>query len=58
MQIIGRPFDDARVLKVGHAYQTATDWHRRRPKLEPGSAAADGDAGQRAGAGPTSMRKP
>ena len=26
MQIIGRSFDDARVLKVGHAYQTATDY--------------------------------
>jgi aspartyl-tRNA(Asn)/glutamyl-tRNA(Gln) amidotransferase subunit A len=35
MQIVGRSFDDARVLKVGHAYQTATDWHKRR--LEPGA---------------------
>ena len=40
MQIIGRPFDDARVMKVGHAYQMATDWHKRHPKLEPGDAAA------------------
>jgi aspartyl-tRNA(Asn)/glutamyl-tRNA(Gln) amidotransferase subunit A len=37
MQIVGRAFDDARILKVGHAYQTATDWHARRPKLEPGA---------------------
>jgi len=37
MQIIGRAFDDARVLKVGHAYQSATDWHRRRPRLEAGA---------------------
>ena len=37
MQIIGRSFDDARVLKVGHAYQSATDWHTRRPRLEPGT---------------------
>jgi aspartyl-tRNA(Asn)/glutamyl-tRNA(Gln) amidotransferase subunit A len=37
LQIIGRPSDDARVLKVGHAYQTATNWHTRRPKLEPGA---------------------
>jgi len=37
LQIIGRPFDDARVLKVGHAYQLATDWHRRHPKLELGT---------------------
>ena len=37
MQLIGRPFDDARVMKVGHAYQMATDWHKRHPKLEPGT---------------------
>jgi aspartyl-tRNA(Asn)/glutamyl-tRNA(Gln) amidotransferase subunit A len=37
LQIIGQPFGDARVLKVGHAYQMATEWHKRRPKLEPGT---------------------
>jgi aspartyl-tRNA(Asn)/glutamyl-tRNA(Gln) amidotransferase subunit A len=31
LQIAGRPFDEATVLNVGHAYQGATDWHRRRP---------------------------
>ncbi|MES2561463.1 MAG: amidase [Pseudomonadota bacterium] len=31
LQIIGRPKDDARVLKVGHAYQVATYWHQRHP---------------------------
>jgi aspartyl-tRNA(Asn)/glutamyl-tRNA(Gln) amidotransferase subunit A len=31
LQIIGRPKDDARVLKVGHAYQMATHWHQRHP---------------------------
>ncbi|HTY57132.1 MAG TPA: amidase [Candidatus Binataceae bacterium] len=30
-QIIGRPFDEATVLRAAHAYQSATDWHRRRP---------------------------
>ncbi|MEQ9643289.1 MAG: amidase [Alphaproteobacteria bacterium] len=33
LQIAGRPFDEAGVLNVGHAYQQATDWHRRRPTL-------------------------
>lgn len=33
LQIVGRPFDEATVLRVGHAYQTATDWHKRRPPL-------------------------
>ena len=27
LHIAGRPFDDATVLRVGHAYQTATAWH-------------------------------
>lgn len=31
LQIAGRPFDEATVLRVGHAYEQATDWHRRRP---------------------------
>ncbi len=33
LSIAGRPFDEARILRVGHAYQRVTDWHRRRPKL-------------------------
>lgn len=37
MQVLGRPFDEATVLRVGHAYQQATDWHVRRPKLTPGA---------------------
>jgi aspartyl-tRNA(Asn)/glutamyl-tRNA(Gln) amidotransferase subunit A len=31
MQIVGRPFEDARVLAVGDAYQQVTDWHTRVP---------------------------
>jgi aspartyl-tRNA(Asn)/glutamyl-tRNA(Gln) amidotransferase subunit A len=37
MQIVGRPFDDATVLKVGHAYEQATDWKTRRPQLVAGA---------------------
>lgn len=33
VQIIGRCFDEARVLAAGHAFQQSTDWHRRRPPL-------------------------
>src|SRR5262244_635019 len=33
MQLVGRPFDEATVLRVADAYQRATDWHRRRPPL-------------------------
>ena len=31
MQIIGRPFDEATVLRVGDAYQRGTDWHLQAP---------------------------
>jgi aspartyl-tRNA(Asn)/glutamyl-tRNA(Gln) amidotransferase subunit A len=33
MQVVGRPFDEATVLRVGDAYQRLTDWHARRPVL-------------------------
>jgi len=33
LQFIGKPFDEATLLRVGHAYQQATDWHTRRPPL-------------------------
>ena len=33
MQIIGRKFDEATILAVGHAYQKATDWHKKKPAL-------------------------
>ena len=33
MQVIGRPFDEATVLRLGHAFEQATDWHRRKPGI-------------------------
>jgi aspartyl-tRNA(Asn)/glutamyl-tRNA(Gln) amidotransferase subunit A len=33
-QIVGRPFDEATVLRAGHAYEQAAGWHRRRPALD------------------------
>jgi aspartyl-tRNA(Asn)/glutamyl-tRNA(Gln) amidotransferase subunit A len=33
LQIIGRPFDEATVLRVADAYQRATDWHTRRAPM-------------------------
>jgi len=36
MQLIGRPFDEATVLKAGYAYEQATPWRARRPQLKPG----------------------
>ena len=34
LMIYGKPFDEAPVLRVGHAYQRSTDWHRRHPALD------------------------
>jgi aspartyl-tRNA(Asn)/glutamyl-tRNA(Gln) amidotransferase subunit A len=33
MQLLGRPFDEATLFALGHAFQGATDFHRRAPKL-------------------------
>lgn len=33
-QIVGRPFDEATVLRLGHAYEQAAGWWRRRPALD------------------------
>jgi aspartyl-tRNA(Asn)/glutamyl-tRNA(Gln) amidotransferase subunit A len=33
MQIIGKHFDEATMLKVAHAYEQATEWHKRKPAL-------------------------
>ena len=41
MQIIGRPFGEPTILRVGHAYERATEWHTRRPALVRGMAAPD-----------------
>jgi len=34
LQIIGRAFDEATILRLGHAYEQAMDWHTRRPQLD------------------------
>ncbi len=31
LMITGHPFDEATVLRVGHAYEKQTDWHQRPP---------------------------
>ena len=33
MQLIGPHLSESTLLRVGHAYQQATDWHTRRPAL-------------------------
>ncbi len=33
LQLIGQPFDEATLLRVGHAYEQANTWHTQRPTL-------------------------
>ncbi|HUJ74176.1 MAG TPA: amidase, partial [bacterium] len=33
LMIYGKPFQEDVVLRIGHAYEQATDWHRRAPDL-------------------------
>ena len=40
MQIVGRPFEDALVLKVGHAFERATGYRDVRPDVSPTALAA------------------
>ncbi|NND68672.1 MAG: Asp-tRNA(Asn)/Glu-tRNA(Gln) amidotransferase subunit GatA [Halioglobus sp.] len=36
LQLIGRHFDESRLLNIAHRYQQATDWHTRAPALAGG----------------------
>jgi len=33
MHIIGKPFSEPTIFKIAHAYQQATDWHKKAPVL-------------------------
>lgn len=33
MQIIGKPFSEETLLNIAHAYQQATEWHKRKPPI-------------------------
>ncbi|MGH6886870.1 MAG: amidase, partial [Geminicoccales bacterium] len=33
LQIVGKAFDEAGILRIAHAYEQATGWHRRRPPV-------------------------
>jgi Asp-tRNA(Asn)/Glu-tRNA(Gln) amidotransferase A subunit family amidase len=34
LQVAGMPFDEEKVLRIGHAFEQATDWHQAHPNLE------------------------
>lgn len=33
LQIVGRPFEEDKVLRVAYAYESSTPWHEQRPKI-------------------------
>ncbi len=38
LQLIGRPFDEATLYRLGAAYQSDTDWHQRIPPIAEGES--------------------
>ncbi|MCJ7670262.1 MAG: Asp-tRNA(Asn)/Glu-tRNA(Gln) amidotransferase subunit GatA [Dehalococcoidia bacterium] len=35
MQIMGKPFSEEILLRIAFAYEQATEWHKRKPKISP-----------------------
>jgi len=31
LQLLGRPFEEARLLQIAHAYEQSTEWHKAKP---------------------------
>src|ERR1700733_578901 len=34
LQLLGKPFGEERLLRIARMYESATDWHKRRPQLK------------------------
>ena len=33
LQLLGKPFDEANLLKIAHAYEQSTEWHKAKPAI-------------------------
>ena len=33
LQLLGKPFGEETILKIAHAYEQSTDWHKQKPSL-------------------------
>jgi aspartyl-tRNA(Asn)/glutamyl-tRNA(Gln) amidotransferase subunit A len=33
LQLLGKPLEESRLLRLAHAYEQSTPWHRERPRL-------------------------
>ena len=36
LQLIGKPFDEATLLRTAYAYEQSTEWHKHKPSLKEG----------------------
>ena len=34
LQLLGKPFGEETILKIAHAYEQATKWHKQKPPLD------------------------
>jgi aspartyl-tRNA(Asn)/glutamyl-tRNA(Gln) amidotransferase subunit A len=34
LQIIGKPFDESTIFRVAYNYEQATEWHKKRPRID------------------------
>ncbi len=44
LQILGKPFDEATILRVARAFERETDYHERKPALDAGESSAPSSA--------------
>jgi aspartyl-tRNA(Asn)/glutamyl-tRNA(Gln) amidotransferase subunit A len=44
MQIIGKYFDEAKILNVAHQFQQHTDWHKQKATAITAITAASGES--------------
>jgi aspartyl-tRNA(Asn)/glutamyl-tRNA(Gln) amidotransferase subunit A len=33
LQLLGKPFDEERILQLAHAYEQSTDWHKTKATI-------------------------
>ena len=37
LQLLGKALDEALILRIAHAYEQSTDWHKQRPPMMRGN---------------------
>ncbi len=33
LQLLGKPFGEEAILRLGHAYEQSTEWHKQKPPI-------------------------